>query len=377
MWIDNKKRWKKGRGDNVTRKPVEVLVVDDSAVVRGLMVKSLESSPKITVVGTAMHGERALQFLRKQPADVVLLDVEMPVMDGLTALQHILKEFPKTHVIMVSSMTYDGASTTVQALKLGAADCVAKPNAGSASQSIEQLTSELVPLVIALGGNTSSTLSVAAPPPSKPVAAPFVAPDTKSQPRVVVIGASTGGPNALSTVIGGLSREFELPILITQHMPAMFTPMLAKHLAQDGGRPCMEATHGTPIEKGHTYVAPGDFHMEIDRKEGRLVTVLHQGPPEHFCRPSVNPLFRSAAKWYGFSTLAVMLTGMGEDGIEGTRELAAVKAQIIAQDEESSVVWGMPAAVCKAGLADQILPLDQIAPAVARICRGSAMAMKR
>lgn len=338
-----------------------VLVVDDSAVVRGLLVKALETAPEINVVGTAMHGERALHFLRQESVDVVLLDVEMPVMDGITALRQIQQEFPNIHVIMVSSMTYAGAETTVQALKLGAVECIAKPNASSAAQSIEQLVKQLVPLVTALGTSIQPTRQPANSAPARMIKSSF-------DPRVVVIGSSTGGPNALSTVISNLPGDFPIPILITQHMPAMFTPMLAKHLASDGGRPCVEATHGMPIERGHTYVAPGDFHMEIGRENDRFVTLLNQGPQEHFCRPSVNALFRTAAKWYGYSTLAVMLTGMGEDGIEGTRELAKVNAHVIAQDEATSVVWGMPGAVCREELANQILPLDEVAPAIAQAC---------
>ena len=347
---------------------MRVLVVDDSAVVRGLLVRALETDPYITVAGTAMHGLAALEFLRKKPVNVVVLDVEMPVMDGVTALRAILKEFPDTQVIMASSMTYEGAKTTIQALTIGAAECIAKPVAKNAAESIAQLSQQLLPLVKALAQCNTQT---ATPPKTAfPIASSAVA-----IPKVLVVGASTGGPNALSSLVAGLPVDFELPILITQHMPPMFTPMLAKHLEKDGGRPCCEATHGMLIERGHTYVAPGGFHMAIDRQDKRMVTVLNEEPPEHFCRPSVNFLFRSAAKWYGHSTLAVMLTGMGEDGIEGARELAAVGAPIIVQDKASSVVWGMPAAIANAGLADQTLPLDLIPNAIQRICR-QAMVVK-
>ncbi len=350
----------------MTSSPVKVLVVDDSAVVRGLLVQALDSDPQITVAGTAMHGAAALESLRKTAVDVVVLDVEMPVMDGITALQEILKQFPATKVIMASAMTYQGAETTVKALRLGAAECIAKPNSGGAAESIAQLSRELLPLVKALGKDQSRTSASAKPSGAKP-ASRFI-PD----PQLVVIGASTGGPNALSFVISNLPPDFSVPILITQHMPPMFTPMLAKHLQQDGGRPCQEATNGMPIERGHTYVAPGDFHMVIDRQNDRMVLQLNQDAPEHFCRPSVNTMYRTAAKWYGNTTLAVMLTGMGDDGIEGAQELAGVKAPIIVQDEATSVVWGMPAAIAKAGLADEILPLESIPNAILQYCHRHA-----
>lgn len=338
-------------------------MVDDSAVVRGLLVLALADTPEITVVGTAMHGEAALRQLRTRAVDVVILDVEMPVMDGLTALPHILKEFPQTRVVMASATTKAGAENTVQALALGAAACIAKPSARSVAEGIEQLTAELVPLVKALGrcGSAGS-----APRPAPPAAC--LTRFSRILPEVVVIGSSTGGPNALSKLVSNLSADVTCPILIVQHMPPAFTPTLAKHLEKDSGRPAQEAKAGGLIERGRIYVAPGDFHVVIDRIGNRLVTTLNQGPPQHYVRPSVNPLFHSAAKWYGNRTLAVMLTGMGSDGIEGTREIAQRGGLVIAQNEATSVVWGMPGAVVNAGLADEILPLENIAAAIARHC---------
>ncbi len=346
----------------------QVLVVDDSAVVRGLLTRALETDPEISVAGTAMHGEAALRTLRRTEIDTVILDVEMPVMDGLTALPLILKEFPDVHVIMASALTQEGAETTVKALALGAAECIAKPNSSSTSESIDKLTRELIPLVKALG--KAKKTGVTAHPVSHAPATPkprFVGRPTMP-PSIVVIGTSTGGPNALSVVVKGIPPDFPLPILIVQHMPPMFTPMLAKHLEADGKRPCREAINFGPIERGHTYVAPGDYHMEIDKVDNRMVTRLTQDPPEHFCRPSVNPLFRTAAKWYGNRVLAVMLTGMGEDGIEGTREIVANNGRVISQDQATCVVWGMPAAVCRENLAEEIVPLDRVASTILRIC---------
>lgn len=358
-------------------KSIQVMIVDDSAVVRGLLTRALETDPEIVVAATAMHGDAALRSLRKTPIDVVILDVEMPVMDGMTALPIILKEFPDVRVIMASALTYEGAEVTVKALALGAAGCIAKPNAESTAAGIQQLSRELVPLVKALGPRKGPEpvrspvggVRNVSPVASNPVATSSTRPGTPAlAPSILVIGTSTGGPNALSKVLSDLPPDFSLPILIVQHMPPMFTPMLAKHIQQDSKRPCKEAVHGGPIERGHTYVAPGDFHMFIDKLDNRMVTMLNQDEPEHFCRPSVNPLFRSAAKWYGNRTLAVMLTGMGDDGIEGTRDISAKGGQILAQDEATSVVWGMPAAVVRENLAHQVLPLDQVAYAIQRIC---------
>jgi two-component system, chemotaxis family, protein-glutamate methylesterase/glutaminase len=365
-------------------KQVRVIVVDDSAVVRGLLVRALQCDPAIVIAGTAMHGEQALRQLREHEADVVVLDVEMPVMDGLTALPIILAEFPRVRVIMASALTQEGAEPTVRALALGAAACIAKPVANRVSESVDLLVTELVPLVKALGGCDGAedgvTEVAGAPKPEssgKSVASPHLpirhwktrpAPIVNIAPELIVIGSSTGGPNALTKVLSSISPDVFCPILIVQHMPPAFTPMLAKHLQKDSGRPCQEATHGGPIERGHIYVAPGDFHMSIDTLDGHRITLLSKEAPQHFCRPSVNPLFSSAARWSGRRTLAIMLTGMGDDGIEATHELAQVGAYIIAQDEATSVVWGMPAAVAKAGLANEILPLDKVGPAISRLC---------
>lgn len=349
-------------------KLIRVLIVDDSAVVRGLLARALETDSAITVCGTAMHGESALKFMHKNPVDVVILDIEMPVMDGLTALKRIQVEFPTVRVVMASSLTYQGAKTTIEALSLGAAGCIAKPQAKSTAESIEQLVQELVPLVRALGSpkraapaRAAADRGTAATPPNARVR-PIV------QPAILVIGSSTGGPQALREVLTGLPTDFALPTIIVQHMPPLFTPMLAKHIAKDSGRPTTEATDGGLIERGHTYVAPGDYHVVIDKHDDRMVMTLNQNEPEHYCRPSVNTVFRSAAEWYGKTVLAVMLTGMGDDGIEGTRLIVENEGYVITQDEESSVVWGMPGAVARENLADEILPLGKIAAAINKVC---------
>lgn len=348
---------------------IRVLIVDDSAVVRGLLARVIESDPEIKLAGTAMHGQAALATLQKQPVDVVVLDVEMPVMDGLTALAEIQKHHPGVKVIMASGLTYDGAETTVRALALGAAGCIAKPTGTSMSDSINQVAKELIPLVKALGASKKSALPPAIQGRMSGLLPP-TAPRRNScvPPNLLIIGTSTGGPQALRVVLTALPSDFPLPILIVQHMPPLFTPMLAKHIAQDTRRPCVEGSQHAVIEPGHTYVAPGDYHMEVTKRGDRMCLVLNQNPPEHYCRPSVNPLFRTAAEWYGAGVLAVMLTGMGEDGIEGSHDVIQRGGTLIAQDEASSVVWGMPGAVVRAGLAHEILPLTSVAPAILRRC---------
>jgi len=348
------------------RNPIDVLIVDDSAVMRGLLARAIESDSNIRVAGTAMHGEAALSWLSKNSARVVILDVEMPVMDGLTALQEIQKLYPDVRCVMASGLTTEGAETTVRALSLGAAGCIAKPAADSVAQSIKQLTTQLVPLIKALGRpqrqNVSAKSAASGTSGNQTAINRFALPSIA--PKLLVIGSSTGGPQALREVLTALPQDFALPIIITQHMPPMFTPMLAKHIAKDTGRPCAEATDGGLIERGHTYIAPGDFHVTIDKQNDRMITRLNQEEPEHYCRPSVNPMFRSAAQWYGKSLLGMMLTGIGEDGIEGTKTLVENNGYMLAQDEASSVVWGMPAAVVREGYAHQILPLKEMAAAI-------------
>lgn len=362
---------------------IRVLIVDDSAVIRGLITKSLEKDPQIIVAGTAMNGERALTWMNSNPVDVVILDVEMPVMDGLTALQKIQVDFPNIPVIMASGLTSKGAETTVTALSLGAVGCVAKPQTGSAAESMRVLSRELIMMIKAVCSKkkTRSRLSQnkganhSRNPKQQSVSSPSTGNNLFSknikffkEPEVLIIGTSTGGPKALAELLPQIPVDFPIPILIVQHMPPGFTEILASHIQKDSGRKTVEAKHNQPLESHMTYVAPGGSHLLIGEKDGQKVTLINQDPPEHFCRPSVNPLFRSAAKHFGNSTLAVMLTGMGEDGIEGTHDVARAGGTIFAQDEASSVVWGMPAAVVAAGLADKVLPLSQIAAEIKSQC---------
>lgn len=354
-------------------KNVRVLIVDDSAVVRGALGRILESEPGISVVTTAPNGRLALDALKHVDVDVVLLDVEMPEMDGLATLPRILAEHPGVHVIMASSLTQQGAAITMQALALGATDYIAKPSARTGSASLNAMAHEIISKVRTIGssGRGAARTKVAAPPPAtRPAARSTVLGGAGSDvaPRIVAIAASTGGPNALADVLTALPRDFPLPMVITQHMPPLFTGLLAQRLARDAGRECVEGRDGDAIRAGCTYVAPGDYHMLVATHEGRPFIRLSQTPPENHCRPAADVMLRSVASIYGASTLAVVLTGMGEDGKRGCEAVRAAGGRVVSQDEASSVVWGMPGAVTTAGLANWCLPLNEIAQKISSLC---------
>jgi two-component system chemotaxis response regulator CheB len=348
---------------------VRVLIVDDSAVARGVLAAAMRAQPDIHLVGTAIHGEAGLRVLHRHPVDVVILDVEMPVLDGLATLARIAEEFPDVRVIMASALTGAGAEVTVRALQLGAADCIAKPQTGDPGENIRRIAAQLVPLVKALGAVRPRPAS---PSTSARRAQALLPAAGRSVPEIIVMGASTGGPKAVTTVLSALPGDLMLPVLLVQHMPPLFTATVARHLGRDTRRPSREAADGAIIEPGSIYVAPGDRHLLIERRGERLVSVLDDGPPEHYCRPSVNPLFRSAASSCGEGVLAVVLTGMAEDGLEGARRVVERGGRVIAQDEATSVVWGMPGAVVRHGLCDCVLPVDQIGPAIEHLCRQPA-----
>lgn len=358
--------------------PIRVLLVDDSAVVRGAIGKILEAEKDIKVVTTAPNGQMALDAMRHTEIDVVLLDVEMPVMDGITALPLMLSAHPRSRVIMTSSLTQQGAAITMQALALGATDYISKPSARAGGAALASVAHEIVSKVRAIGRARKVNID---PPaglhrrPAPPTSASIlVAGNTgDSTPRALAIAASTGGPNALADVLSRLPADYPLPTFITQHMPPVFTALLAQRLQRDTGRTCVEATNGMPVRPGHTYVAPGDWHMLVHTVEGHPVIRLEQSPPENHCRPAADPMLRSIAAVYGAATLAVVLTGMGEDGRRGCAAVRERGGRVIVQDEATSVVWGMPGAVASAGLAQWILPLPEIAGKISSIsCVGAA-----
>jgi len=352
--------------------PIRVLLVDDSAVVRGALGRIIDAEGDMRVVTTAPNGQVALDALKHTPIDVVLLDIEMPVMDGLTALPLILAQYPATRVIMASSLTQRGAEISFQAMALGAADFIAKPAARTGAAALASIAQEIAMKVRAIGRARGRSAAHSANSGSVVADRPFTGLLASRGPvasvRVVAIAASTGGPNALAEVLSALPADFPIPILITQHMPALFTAMLAQRLERDGKRPCTEARDGEVIRANHTYVAPGGFHMIVQTNEGQPYLRLTQSEPENYCRPAADPMFRSVASIYGSSSLAVVLTGMGDDGVRGCRDIHARGGRIVVQDEASSVVWGMPGAVAGAGIAASIAPLSDIASTILSSC---------
>jgi two-component system, chemotaxis family, protein-glutamate methylesterase/glutaminase len=348
---------------------ISVLVVDDSAVIRRLVSDVLSADPAVRVVGTAPNGRIALAKVDQLRPDLVTLDVEMPVMDGVATVRELRRRHARLPVIMFSTLTSGGADATFAALTAGATDYVTKPtNVGNLAEAITSVRQQLLPRIHALCERPPAPVARPAParpgPPARPPARPGAV-------KAVLIGSSTGGPEALRQVLTELPAALPVPIVVVQHMPPVFTTMLAKRLDATCKVTVVEAEHGMPLERGVVYLAPGDRHLEVSRAAGQLRTRLHDGPKENHCRPAVDVLFRSAATAFGNGALAVVLTGMGQDGRRGAEALVAAGAQVVAQDEASSVVWGMPGAVVAARLADTVLPLTDVAAyIVAQTTRG-------
>jgi two-component system, chemotaxis family, protein-glutamate methylesterase/glutaminase len=352
---------------------IRVLIVDDSVVIRRLVSSVLEDDPDLEVVGTASNGRLGVQKIPQCSPDVVTMDVEMPDMDGVTALKEIRKTRPKLPVIMFSTLTERGASATLDALAAGASDYVTKPaNVGSVTAGLEAVRRELIPKIKAFAGRIAPVRLAPPVPRVAQVAIPRIG--QAGTIRVIAIGVSTGGPSALATVLPALPATLPVPIVIVQHMPAMFTRMLAERLNTQSAIEVVEAQEGMRVRPGHAYVAPGDFHMVVEPKGLELVIALNQNPHENSCRPSVDVLFRSVATQFRSATLGVILTGMGSDGLRGCEMIREAGGQIIAQDEASSVVWGMPGFVAHAGLADRVLPLNLIAGEMIRRVSREALA---
>jgi two-component system chemotaxis response regulator CheB len=353
---------------------IRVLVVDDSVVIRRLVTHALEQDPALEVVGAASSGSIGLQRIPQFNPDVLTLDIEMPEMDGLEVLRRVRREYPQLRVIMLSALTERGAAVTLEALSLGADDYVAKVSSeGSLDRSMARLREELIPKIKQFFYLPGQSDAGARPGPALASGTPPVwrgAPVQKGpkvRPEIVVIGVSTGGPTALAAVLPGLPAGFPLPVLMVQHMPALFTRLLAERLSATCRLPVEEASQGQLVESGKILIAPGDFHLKVASDGGRVRVCLDQSPPLNSCRPAVDALFASVGEVYGGAALALILTGMGQDGLRGTEILKARGASILVQDEASSVVWGMPGAVVNAGLADRVLPLDQVAPEILRM----------
>ncbi len=359
-----------------------ILVVDDAVVVRRIVTTVLGDEPDLEVVGTAPNGRIALQKIEQLNPDLVTLDVEMPVMDGLETLQAIRAAYPRLPVIMFSTLTERGAAVTMEALMHGANEYVTKPaNVGSVTEAMDRIREELVPKIQALTGlaprpaarrhGAPHTPRPAAP---RPVPTPgaarrgAVAVPTRRTARTpelpvqaVVIGISTGGPNALAELVPALPRDLGVPVLIVQHMPPMFTRLLAERLDATSSLSVREAGHDEWVEPGYVLLAPGGHHLEVHRRGTRVYTAVTDGPLENSCRPAADVLFRTAARAYGPGTLGVIMTGMGADGRRGTAHVREVGGHVLAQDEATSVVWGMPGAAVQAGTVDLVLPLRQLA----------------
>jgi two-component system chemotaxis response regulator CheB len=352
---------------------IRILVVDDSVVVRRMVSDVLASDPQLEIAGTAANGRIALAKIPQVNPDIVILDVEMPELDGLGTLVGIRKMLPALPVIMYSTLTQRGAEATLDALSKGATDYVTKPsNVGNAAQGLECIRTELIPKIKAI---CARVLGYSPPSPLTP-ALPFkVIPPRLASPRreeridIVAIGISTGGPNALAVLMPIFPHDFPVPIVIVQHMPPVFTRLLAERLAAKSQISVQEGCRGAVLKPGCAWIAPGDYHMVVAGDSHRVTLQTYQGPPENSCRPAVDVLFRSVADVYRPHALAVEMTGMGQDGLRGCELIRELGGQILAQDQESSVVWGMPGFVANAGLADKVLPLDQLGAEIIRRVR--------
>lgn len=335
--------------------PIRVLIVDDSPSYRGRLVGLLERAGDLHVVGAVANGKLALETLRSTPADVVLLDIDMPVLDGLSTLPLIVRDHPRARVVMVSTLTAHGAEATVRALALGAVDCVLKPDARGAHAAGE-IGDSLVAKVRALAER----------PPAAPAFTPERRPAPSAQARVklLAIGASAGGPPALHELLLPLRNDLTAPVVLVQHMPPLFTRYFAERLQDVLLVPAHEAGHDEPLDPAHIYVAPGDHHLTVAARDGRLLAQLDREEPENECRPAVDPMLRTVADAVGRNALAVILTGMGHDGLAGAHALVAAGGRVFVQDRATSVVWGMPGAVAEAGLAEKILPLGELSSAI-------------
>jgi len=353
-----------------------VMVVDDSATIRGQLVHALERDPSIEVVASVANGDLAVKKIAVCDVDVVVLDIEMPVMDGMTALPLLLRARPQVKVIMASTLTRLNAQVSLEALAKGASDYIAKPTSSGAIITAADFKRDLVEKVKALAEKKIGSGRPAQADKETKKASLYKSPVTlrapgKARANVFAIGSSTGGPQALLKVLSTLKTSVKIPILVTQHMPATFTTILAEHIGRASGMPSSEGVDGEVIENGHVYVAPGDYHMFVEKDGLKRVLRLNKAEKENFCRPSVDPMLRSIVETYGANVLTLILTGMGRDGRDGCKAVVDGGGTVVAQDEDSSVVWGMPGAVATAGLCSAVLPIEAIASHIGKIIQGN------
>ena len=361
--------------------PVRVIVVDDSAIIRGLISRALEGEPNIRVVASAGNGEMAVEALRRIPADVIILDIEMPIMDGLTAIPKLKAIDAAVQIVMASTLTQKNAEVSLKAMSLGATDYIPKPSSRELATPGD-FQRELIEKVRVLGivaqrsgvrPSQGAQLAARVPPPPPEKKKIVLRTASFPRPDVIAIGSSTGGPQALFEVIKGMGPGLAQPVVITQHMPPAFTTILSEHISRQCGVPCAEAKDGEVIKAGHFYVAPGDFHLLLVKRSEGTTVKLTKDAPENFCRPAVDPMLRSLVEIYGNRVLAVILTGMGQDGWKGCDAVVNAGGSVVAQDEATSVVWGMPGAVATAGLCSSVLALTEIGGTVRQLAqRGKA-----
>lgn len=369
---------------------IRVMVVDDSAVVRGLVSRWIDEDPETETCGRFHNGRLAIDGVVRSAPDVIILDIEMPVMDGLAALPELLERMPGVRVIMASTLTRKNAEISLKALSLGATDYIPKPERNSGITTSVEFRDELLRKVKAVVPRKSPAAAYGRQPATESPAgvatrirpggeaAPAAAKATYTlrafsnvKPRILAIGSSTGGPQALASLVETIAPALgDVPVVITQHMPPTFTSILAQRLGRSAGLPSREGVDGLALVPGTIYVAPGGMHMMVAEKNGSPVLQVRDGPLINYCKPSVEPLFASVSKVYGPAVLALVLTGMGHDGAAGSKLIADAGGTVIAQDQATSVVWGMPGAAAAAGACAAVLPLDEIGPKTSSLLRG-------
>ncbi len=386
-----------GDGGDASGMPqITVLLADDSLTTRGAIRRALALTPDIQVVAEASNGQAAIDLAGETLPSVIVLDIEMPILSGLEALPRILMASPNSRIVVASALTHRNAAISLQALHLGASDYIGKPSLES-GQTFESFSTELATKIRALArARSAPAIKRAAPLASAPPAGSTPAPRSAAmaakapgahdntpvklrgmsgrKPDIIVVGSSTGGPQALMRLLPKIVERASQPILIVQHMPPTFTKILSEHVASYTGRPCREAEDGEIMKAGHIYVAPGNYHMRVSGRRLSPVLRLDQGAQENFCRPAVDPLLRSVAEVFGANAIACILTGMGQDGLAGAREFVAAGGTLFAQDEESSVVWGMPGAVAMAGLCTAVLQPEALGERIGRIAASGTSA---
>ena len=369
--------------DSMRYEPLRVMVVDDSVVIRGMISRWIDAEPDMSVVASLRTGLDAVNQIERVNPDIAVLDIEMPELDGIAALPQLLAKKRNLIVIMASTLTRRNAEISFKALSLGASDYIPKPESTREAAAADNFKRDLLQKIRHLGAKVRRLPSTASPtlapvvervrePLSRPASpAPVKRAFGTTAPRALVIGSSTGGPQALMKLIGEIGPVIDrFPVLITQHMPPTFTTILAEHLARAAGRPAHEGVDGEIVKAGQIYLAPGGRHMRVVKQGANIAIALDDGPPINFCKPAVDPLFTSAIGVWQSAVLAVILTGMGSDGMRGGKDVVAAGGNVIAQDEATSVVWGMPGAAAAAGICSAILPLGQIAPKLVRLFAG-------